>query len=183
MTPIDGSPQGLLTREGRATAARQESEAIIQPLHQLLDGDRPDLGGRQLDRERDAVQVPADLLDGRGILLGQGKAGEGGGRPLYEECHRLCLSQLLNRHSLTIVPCRGQGERGHAIGDLARQSQWLTARGQHVHPGTASQEDIAQGGARLDQVLAVVQNHHHLLRSEIVREGLAQRAGRLLAYA
>ena len=63
VAPVDRRSQRLQPRQRAALAAGQQAEAVGQPGGDVLD--RQDAHARrgQLDRERDAVEVLADLGD------------------------------------------------------------------------------------------------------------------------
>ena len=58
----------------------------------------------------------------------------------------------------------GLGQRGHPPGDLAGATQRLAAGGQNVHAGRGAQNLLGQAGARVDQVLAVVEHEQRFAR-------------------
>ena len=61
--PLDGRPQRPMPLDAGPPAAGQEPQTIVEPLHQLRRREAPGARRGQLDRERDAVEAPADLLD------------------------------------------------------------------------------------------------------------------------
>ena len=125
---------------------------------------------RELDRERQAVEPPADLGDRRGILLRQLEVGASRPRPLDEEldrrrgAHRACRPGRL----------LGKGERGkdelvlstHLQCGLARR-QDLQAAGGLEHPGN-------EGGS-LENLVEVVQQDECRACREPGAESLEQR--------
>ena len=54
---------------------RQQPEPVGHPHPDLVDGERADPGGGQLDRQRDAVEGTADFRDGAGVLRGERETG------------------------------------------------------------------------------------------------------------
>ena len=71
VAPVDQRAQRLLARQRGAAAAGQQPEAVVQPRGDLLRRKHLDARGRQLDRQRDAVQPVADLRDGGRIGVRQ----------------------------------------------------------------------------------------------------------------
>ena len=61
VAPVDQRAQRLLARQRGAVAAGQQPEAIVQALGDLLDRQRAHARRGELDRERNAVEPPADV--------------------------------------------------------------------------------------------------------------------------
>ena len=61
----------LLARQGGAIPAGQEAEAVVQPRVQIRHAHPPDPHGRQLQRQREAVQAAADVHHGGRVDLGE----------------------------------------------------------------------------------------------------------------
>ncbi len=93
VTPVQGRPQGLMPGRCRAGSADQHPEHVLQPLGQLLRGQDPHPGRGQLDGQRQAVQPPAYLHDGDGVVVGQPERRQHGLCPLLEEPDRIELLQ------------------------------------------------------------------------------------------
>ena len=72
----------------------------------------------------------------------------------------------------------GDGQRGHRPRRLARDAQRLPAGGQQPHAGARLQEGVGQGGAGVQEVLAVVQHQQHRPRAQVGHQRLQRRAGR-----
>ena len=70
VAPVDRRAQRLQTRQRTARAAGEQVEAVGEPGGDVLDRQDPHARGRELDRERDAVEVLADLGDVRRVLVG-----------------------------------------------------------------------------------------------------------------
>ena len=66
VAPLHDGPEGLLPRQRRTSPAGQEPEPIVEPVRELLHGDHAHPGGRQLDRQREAVEARADVFDDGG---------------------------------------------------------------------------------------------------------------------
>jgi hypothetical protein len=82
VAPLDRRAQGLLPRQRCPAAARQQPQPVVQPRRHLLGRQRRHPRRRQLDRQRDAVQPPADLRHRRRVLGGEGEVRPGRGRAL-----------------------------------------------------------------------------------------------------
>ena len=103
----------------------------LEPLGDLLDRQRPHARRGQLDRERDAVQPPADLGDRRGVLRRSGRsAGCDGTRAVDEQAHRLVLPQASRGGGRRREP--GTASDGTRPGGLAGDAQRLAAGRQHA---------------------------------------------------
>ena len=61
VAPVDRGAQGLKPGQGRARPAGQEAEAIREAGCDLLDREHPHPGGGELDRQRQPVELGADL--------------------------------------------------------------------------------------------------------------------------
>ena len=94
MAPVDQRAQRLLARKRVAAAAGEHAEALVEPLAQLLQAEHLDARRRQLDRERNAVQAPADVGDDRRVFVGQRKALVGRLRAIDEERDRRVPSRV-----------------------------------------------------------------------------------------
>jgi hypothetical protein len=96
--PVDHPAQGLVALGGVARAAPEQAEAVLQAPGDLGDRHHPDPRRRQLHRQRQPVQVTADLLHHLGgqVDPGAGRPGalpeqlpRGGQRQLRQRVHRL----------------------------------------------------------------------------------------------
>jgi hypothetical protein len=87
--PLHRLAQGLVSRQA-AAPTREQPETVVEPATNLLGGHRNHAGRRQLDREGDAVEPPADLRDGLDLArLLQPEAAVDGLGPLDEQGHGL----------------------------------------------------------------------------------------------
>ena len=155
VAPIDQRAQRLLARQSRPIAARQQTEAIRQALRNALDGQRAHAGRRKLDRERYAVEAMADVDDEDRVLLGQAKARLRGARPIHEKRYRREIAQCGRRHLHLRV---GDGKRRQRIRGFARNVQRLATRRENLQLRPCLQQLAARLGARLQEMLAVVQD-------------------------
>src|ERR1700753_1657012 len=60
VTPIEHGAQGTMLRECRAASACQEREAIVQACGHLMCAKGGSVRGGEFDRQRDAIEMPAD---------------------------------------------------------------------------------------------------------------------------
>jgi hypothetical protein len=151
VAPVNGGAQRAMPRDRRA-AARQQPEDIVEPVPDVARRQYPRPRGRQFERQRDAVQPPADLDDGAGVLLGQCEAGRHVRRPFHEQAHGLGCGGIGQR-------ARGSyGQRRDLPRALAPHAQRLPARRQDRQPGTVAQQRVRRSSGCVHQVLAVVEN-------------------------
>ena len=74
-----------MPRQRRAAAARQQVETIVEPGRELFDPERRGARRRQLDRQRDAVETPANRRDRRRNVRVRRKLRLRRARPLDEQ--------------------------------------------------------------------------------------------------
>ena len=99
VAPVHRGGEGLLAPGGAAGPAHQQREPVVEPGCDLRRGERAQPRRRELDRERDPVQAPAQCADGRLIGGVQREPGTDAARPIDEQRHRLLL--LEGRHAAT----------------------------------------------------------------------------------
>ncbi|MBM2822290.1 MAG: hypothetical protein HW413_1036 [Thermoleophilia bacterium] len=139
VAPFDRRPQGLLPGIGIASGLEQV-EPLRDPLEELLGGEELRPRGRQLDRERHAVQASAQLGDGL-------RCGEL--RTLAEERDGLLVREL--RH--LVLPLPGYAKRlpaGNEEGELG-----------------ASLKQRPERGRGIDDLLEVVEEKEHCLSADV----------------
>lgn len=186
VTPVDRAAEGLMPGPARAAAAHQQMEAIVQSCSELLDGECPQPRGRQLDRQRQGVQPPADLRHRGGVLIRERKAAGDSRASLGKEADGLVLKKAFGQRRLRldlVVSRRGRAARGNGLGgrqrerrdrpdDLAGDPQRLAAGGEHTQAGTAAEQRRGKGSARCYQVLAVVENQQEFPVAEELLQSL-----------
>ncbi len=156
VAPADGVPQCALPVRQVARAAGEQLQRAAHPLQDGRRRQHPDLRRRELDRQGQALQPPADLHHRGQVLLGQGeRAGRRPG-PVDEQPHR------------AVVPHRVEGDV--PVGDRQRleRERVLTADPhrrpaghQGGHAGRAGQ-DVGEHRRRLGDVFEVVDHQQHL---------------------
>jgi hypothetical protein len=114
----------------------EERQPLLQPQQQRRQREHLDTRGGQLDRQRQAVETPADLGD----LAVRSEVRADGSRPLQEERYGFALSQRVDRD----LPLSVDVER-------------LAARDEHGEPRARTNRlGYLRGG--IDQVLEVVEH-------------------------
>ncbi|MGO4417995.1 hypothetical protein AB4Z54_04285, partial [Streptomyces sp. MCAF7] len=139
--PVDDGVQRTVAAGRVPRAAAQQGEPVLQAAGDLRDRHDPDPRGRQLHRERQPVQVAAQLLDGVGGQIG---AGPYRPRPLLEQLDRRRPAQLRQQ-----------------IHGLGGQAERRPARGEHPQVLRHGHQVVHQVGGGADDVLAVVQHQQH----------------------
>ncbi len=151
--PVDHGAQGAVPVEGRAGAAVEQPEPVVQPVRDLTGGQGAQPGRGQFEGQRQAVELAADpdhRVDG---VVVHGEAGAGRGGALREERD----GGVRERPLRSVAGC-GHGERRDRPERLAGDAERLAAGGEHGEPGCGGQQALGEAGRVLDQVLAVVQD-------------------------
>jgi hypothetical protein len=150
----------VVVRQGRAPPAGQQPEPVLEPVGQLLQRDGPQPPGGQLDGQRNPVQAPAEPDHAVAVGVGDGETGHHRHRALGEQLDRVAGARGPG------PPVRHRQRRDRA-GVLAGHRQRLPAGGEHGDDGRPEQ-DVGQHGARVDQVLAGVQDQQHSLVAQVL---------------
>ena len=96
--PVDGGAQCLLPFDRDAPTATEEPEPPVESPRQFTGVHRADPRGRELDRQRHAVEAPAHLHDSVRVGRVQLEARLHGASPIHEQAHRLALAQRRHIH-------------------------------------------------------------------------------------
>jgi len=78
-----------MPRRTRPAAAGQQPQALVQARREAVHPESLDAGGCELNRERNPVQLPADVGDDRSVLVGQFKFPQTLRRTLDKQLHRV----------------------------------------------------------------------------------------------
>ena len=141
VAPRDRRAQRPLPLGRRPRAAGEQGQPLLEPFEQGRRREHLHARGSQLDRERQAVEAPADLGD----LAVRGEVGATASGPLHEQLHRFPLAQRVDRD----LP-------------LAVDVQRLAAR--HEHGQTRTRADrLGDAGGRVEQMLEVVEHEQQAL--------------------
>ena len=166
-----------MARQGRARAASQNGKALVEPGIQLGHRHHPQPGGAQLDGQRHAVQPPADAADDRSGPLVPGERHPMLGGAVGEEPHRL---RVTDRAHVIAVGWRAHG--GDPVDALALDAQRLTAGREQPDVRAVPKQDVGELGARVEDVLAVVQQHEQAPLADRFDERADDGAARVLRY-
>ena len=151
--PVDDRAQRPLTARRGAAAPGEQAEAVVQAVGELLERHRPQPGGGELDRQRQAVDPPAHVRDDRRRRLVEREVGRRRRGALGEQQHGRLLLQRPDG-----------GER------LAADGERLAARRQDPQPRAAGEQAIGELRRGHDDVLAVVEHEQRVARAERVEQ-------------
>src|ERR1700693_478822 len=98
MTPVNGRAECLMPRQCGATSSGEESKTIGQAFEDLLSCEDSGSDCGELDRQRQAVEPPAEMNDRGLIRVGQLEGAGCRCRPLRKQHHGFVLSQLTERY-------------------------------------------------------------------------------------
>ena len=179
VAPFDRRPEGLLALGHVAGRAAEELEAAAEPVAQRLRREQAEAGGRELDRERQAVEPAADLGDRRGVVVGHVEVGAHGAGAVDEQLDRLDRLQL--GRGDPVPDRRRQAERRHGIDVLDADVERLAAGDQQLHlRALVEQLGRHPGGRR--HLLEVVEHEQDLPLAQAVGELVPDRPSRRLPH-
>ena len=153
-----------MARQRGAAAAGQQPEPVVEAVGDLRRGHRAQAGGGQLDGQRHAVQAAADRQRRVGVG-GHAETRANGGAAFVQQAHRRVAERpVVVGAGRRLV--RRDGERRHLAERLAGDAERFAAGGQHPHAGALGEHPVDDGGARVDEVLAVVQHDQRAFAGE-----------------
>ncbi len=160
VAPVDrcGEP-AVACRPGSAAPGQQVQlrELVFQPGQDVAQRERADVAGHEFDGERQAVEAPADLGHQMAVAAMERESRGVARGAVDEEPYRLGPQE--GCHIVSGVG-RRQGQLADPEHGLSGHPQRLPAGGQDPQPGAPDQQGRREPGARLRQMLAVVQNQH-----------------------
>ena len=87
IAPIDHGSHGPLPRHRSAASCLHQRQAVVQAGGKAFDAEHLDARCGELDRQRQAVEPPANLDDQRGVRIGQREVFDDRGYTLDEQLH------------------------------------------------------------------------------------------------
>ena len=180
VTPVDQRAQGALARQRGPASPGEESQAVAESRGDRVERHRAHARGGELDRQGDAVEVPADLDDGRRVRVAHAKRRQHRRGALDEEPHRGKRDRLLAITRLAGVRDR---HRRHRVDGFARNPHRFAARREDGHPWRVAQQPLRQPRAGLEHVLAVVEDQQHGPVAQVRDERVDDRQAALLPDA
>jgi len=127
VTPADGRPQRLLPLRPIAPAAGEEPQAIVKTRQDRLGRQQADARRRQLDGQREPVQLVADLRHHRHVVVREPEPGHHVACPREKEADRGKARQTVYADLPEPVGC---SERRHGQHGLLGDAEGLPARGE-----------------------------------------------------
>jgi hypothetical protein len=150
-----------------ARSAGQQPQLVGEPPGETVEAERRQAGGGQLDRQREAVELPADLGDSATLRRVHRPAHRRG--PVQEQGDRIRPTAVL-----------GERERRDHEGPLERDHQPGSAGGQHAQARAAGEQALDERGHPVAEVLAVVQHQQRMAVRQRGHHRLVQAAALLL---
>lgn len=167
--PVERGTECLVVWQAGPRPSGEQPEPVFEPGGDLLD--RQHLGPRrgQLDRQREAIEAPAQLDDCADVGAGDRKPRLRERRALDEEPYGGRLVGQLWRDGVRRVR---QREGLHLEDDLTRDTQRLPARRQDPERGGVAQQERTDLGRCREHMLAVVEHQQERSGSQIVDQDL-----------
>jgi hypothetical protein len=169
VAPVQGGLERPVPGLGGPRPRCEQREPVVEPGGDLLQGERLHPCRRELERQRHAVEPPADGRHGARVRRRQRERRPHRPSALNEELHRRrCGRRLEIAEGLVgvlvavLVAVRGQGERVDRDLHLSGHGERLAARGEHPDARTGLQQPLDEPGRGLDHLLAVVDDQQHL---------------------
>lgn len=160
--------------------AHEHGEAPLQPGQQLARREQREAPRGQLQRQRDAVQPPADLRERLGVFpTFRPEARPHRGGALHQELTRRKPQKIRGREAVVVrdrLRVRG-GQGRHPPHDLARECQPVPARRQHIQLRTGRQQCPRELRHRRHHVLAIVQHQQRRRGAQARDHGPQARLG------
>jgi len=152
--PVDRTAQRALSRREIGRAAREQLQAALQAAPHGLRRQQLRPGGGKLDRERNAVEAPADLGDGGRVLGRQLEARPYGLHALDEQRDG---GRTAERMGIVDVQVVRQGQGRHPVFVLAADAQRRLARDEEAELRCGG-EQLGHEGRRGQDLLEVVEH-------------------------
>ncbi len=162
--PVHRCPECLLPAHCGPRSPGQQPETVVQPGGDFGRREHAQPRGGQFDRQRDPVQPAAYLADRGSVVRGDREIRHGAARPVGEQLDRLASVR----------------QRRHPPGRLAVRADRLPARRHDDQPGAGPQELLGQHGARIEEMLAVIQHQQRAPGSDEPGHRLQSRPARLV---
>jgi hypothetical protein len=144
-----------MPRECRAASTRQQREAIVQAVGHLLHPDRTGMRRRELDRQRDAIEMPADRANAPAFACTQRETRVGCARPGDEELNRGVAQNVVR-----VVPPRiGKFQLWNTKDLLTCDPEGFSACRDDRGVRAVRQKRFGQRRDRPDEVFAIIQDH------------------------
>ena len=182
IAPGDRPAQRLLPRGQVTGPGCEQGELVFEPGEDRIGTEQLDPGGGKLDGQGHALEPRADRRHCRGIRVRDGKIRADRNGPGDEQADRLVrregrqIDGAATRHADLVVSASGARIRWHrqardGILLLAGHAQRRAGCREDGEPGRATKE-VRNDGARIDDLLEVVEHEQDLLAREPLDEHL-----------
>src|SRR6266851_3425656 len=165
IAPVDRCAECLLPRDPGPTSTYEQVETVLQTRDDLFNPQGARADRRQLECKWHPIQTAAELDNGHMVFSRKLKLATCCSRPFTEQGDRFELTELVNRRRRTDL---GNRERWHGIDELSVAVERLTAGGQDSDAWRPTENRTNNNRARVQQMLAVVQNKEQLLVLQVV---------------
>lgn len=105
VTPIERGAQGLVPGQGGPSATRQKTKAVVEALCDAPRAERVDPTSRQLDCQRNAVELAANIRNDRRIAIVQLKSVAAGRCAFDEQLDGRKIQRLGSRQACRYRRC------------------------------------------------------------------------------
>ncbi len=153
VAPVDDSAECLLAGQGSARSTGQQAEPVVEPSGDLCDRERSGASRRQFDRQRQPVELGADVGDDLVVVAGA----------VDSPTRRLSAGQ---EETDGVVGC----QRRYRPDGFASDAQPLAARGEDAQPRASTQQVFGHLSGSGDDVLAVVEHDQPVLLTDQLGE-------------
>ena len=158
VAPGERGTQRLVPRDRGAPPPPQQREAAVEQRGGAGNAIGIDAPGGELDRERDAVQPPADLGDERRVLLAEFEFAQALGNAFHEELACRIGKDIGDAEPVAL---RRTIQRKQPVDALAFGTKGLAAGGENMQLGRLVNDALGQRRELVDDVLAAVEDQQH----------------------
>jgi hypothetical protein len=163
VAPADRRLKRLMAVTRGRAPDREQAQVTGQPGEQLVKSDGAQPERRQLDRERDPVEQPAQPGQLGQPVPGHREAGDRRQSTVGEQADRVAAVVVVD------------GQRRDAEDHLAGQVKRLAAGHQEHRAVARAQDGVGKGGTGVDHVLAGVQDEQQAPAAQLAREPVRPR--------
>ncbi len=170
VAPLDGAQQRPLATFGVPIGSGEQAKALVEPIENLSRRQRTGTGRREFQRQRDAVETPADAHHRVDVVRGHRELGRCQLGTFDEQADRIVPVRLLDR-GLDV----GQRQRRHPVERFAGDTEPFPAGGQHAEVRAGGQQISTECRGGTDDLFAVVEHEQHPLSADVLGHRANQR--------
>jgi hypothetical protein len=141
----------------------QQRQAAVKPSREALHPEHGRARRGELDRQRQAVEPPANLGDQRSVGIGQREVVDDRGHTLDEQLHRRESRRIGGRQFRRRLRA---AERTEAVVAFTRYPKRLAAGRQDADAWRSAENCRRQARSRVNDMLAIAEQQQHPLVSE-----------------